>query len=116
MESMESMPLLGVATDPRFMAEVAKVLNVNVSELPAAGFREPWYNKLVDDELSGECSGERAGECSASGEGNLRKELESTFAFDHRLLEWILERGRERAEHIHPEAPPVQGDSQCDGG
>ena len=102
------MPLLGVATDPRFMAEVAKVLNVNVSELPAAGFREPWYNKLVDDE--------RAGECSASGEGGLRRELESVFAFDHSLFEWILERGRERAEHTHPETLPFQEGAQCDGG
>ena len=107
MGGMGSMPLLGVATDPRFMAEVAKVLNVNVSELPAAGFREPWYNKLVDDE--------RSGECSASGEGGSRKELESVFAFDHSLFEWILERGRERAEHTHPETLTSQQDAQYDG-
>ena len=91
--SMEATPLLGVATDPRFMAEVAKVLGI-ASELPAAGVREPWYNKYVD----GEGSGDRGGQCNSecSGEGGLRTELESMFAFDHGLFEWVLERRRER--------------------
>ena len=63
-------PLVGLATDRGFQAEVAALLNVSELPLPGRARREPsWYEKYEIEDLR------------------------ALFASDRRLFEWVVERG-----------------------